>query len=210
MQHPGPERVFWDAAPVVRGSDGLLTLSERRRPLGEFATASATFQAGQVRTTLLLATGGTYNRIEGLPIVFGPLFEFRPSPSIYTRLDLRGILRTAGQSTDSRSDFGYGVRGDVRFAGGTEWGLSGRLYSEVEPIEDQPSRHRGKRLVGVPAAARLSRLLRAERRRRARPGSIRSPPSGSSSRCAGTQSSRSARATRGRCSGTAIAGDAIR
>ena len=30
------------------------------------------------------------------------------------------------------------VRGDVRFAGGTESGLSGRLYSEVEPIEDQP------------------------------------------------------------------------
>jgi hypothetical protein len=138
VQHAGPERVYWDAAPVVRGSDGLLTLRERRRPLGEIATASATFQAGQIRTTLSLSTGGTYNRIEGLPVLFGPLFEYRPSPSIYTRLDVRGILRTAGQSTDSRSDFGYVVRGDVRFAGGTEWGLSGRLYSEVEPIEDQP------------------------------------------------------------------------
>ena len=138
VQHAGPERVYWDAAPVVRGSDGLLTLRERRRPLGEIATARATFQAGQVRTTLSLSTGGTYNRIEGLPVHFGPLFEYRPSPSIYTRLDIRGILRTAGQSTDSRSDFGYVVRGDVRFAGGTEFGLSGRLYSEVEPIEDQP------------------------------------------------------------------------
>ncbi|MFL5491620.1 MAG: hypothetical protein ACJ8AV_09390, partial [Gemmatimonadales bacterium] len=138
VQHAGPERVYWDAAPVVRGSDGLLTLRERRRPLGEIATASATFQAGQIRTTLSLSTGGTYNRIEGLPVLFGPLFEYRPSPSIYTRLDVQGILRTAGQSTDSRSDFGYVVRGDVRFAGGTEFGLSGRLYSEVEPIEDQP------------------------------------------------------------------------
>ena len=138
VQHAGPERVYWDAAPVVRGSDGLLTLRERRRPLGEIATASATFQTGRIRTTLSLSTGGTYNRIEGLPVHFGPLFEFRPSPSIYTRLDARGILRTAGQSTDSRSDFGYVVRGDVRFAGGTEFGLGGRLYSEVEPIEDQP------------------------------------------------------------------------
>ena len=56
-------------------------LRERRRPLGEFATARTTFQTGRVRTTLLLATGGTYNRIEGLPIVFGPTFEFRPSPT---------------------------------------------------------------------------------------------------------------------------------
>ena len=138
VEHSGPERVYWDAAPVVRGSDGLLTLRERRRPLGEIASARATFQAGSVRTTLSLSTGGTYNRIEGLPVLFGPLFEFRPSSSIYTRLDARGVLRTAGQSTDLRSDFGYVVRADVRFVGGTEFGVGGRLYSEVEPIEDQP------------------------------------------------------------------------
>jgi Omp85 superfamily domain len=138
VEHPAAERVYWDAAPVVRGSDGLLTLRERRRPLGEIATARATFQAGRVRTTLSLSTGDTYNRIEGLPVLFGPLFEFRPSAGTYTRLDLRGILRTAGESTDLRSDFGYSARGDIRFTGHTEVGLSGRLYSEVEPIEDQP------------------------------------------------------------------------
>jgi len=138
VEHPGAERVYWDAAPVVRGSDGLLTLRERRRPLGEIATARTTFQAGRIRTTLSLSTGGTYNRIEGLPLLFGPLFEFRPSSSIYTRLDARGILRTAGESTDLRSDFGYSVKADVRFAGRTEFGFGGRLYSEVQPIEDQP------------------------------------------------------------------------
>jgi hypothetical protein len=138
VEHPAGERVYWDAAPVVRGSDGLLQLRERRRPLGEIATARTTFQAGRIRTTLSLSTGGTYNRIEGLPVMFGPLFEFRPSPNIYTRLDVRGILRTAGESTDLRSDFGYSARTDVRFAGRTEFGFSGRLYSEVEPVEDQP------------------------------------------------------------------------
>lgn len=138
VEHSAPERVYWDAAPVVRGSDGLLMLRERRRPLGEIATARTTFQTGQLRTTLSLSTGGTYNRIEGLPIMFGPLFEFRPSPSIYTRLDARGILRTAGTNNDLRSDFGYAVRADVRFPGSTEFGFSGRLYSEVQPIEDQP------------------------------------------------------------------------
>jgi hypothetical protein len=138
VEHLGPERVYWDAAPIVRGSDGLLTLRERRRPLGEIATARTTFQAGRVRTTLSLTTGGTYNRIEGLPTLFGPLFEFRPSGGTYARIDLRGILRTAGESTDLRSDFGYMARADLRFAGRTEFGVGGRLYSEVEPIEDQP------------------------------------------------------------------------
>src|ERR671923_211632 len=51
------------------------------------------------------------SRIEGLPILFGPLFEFRPSAQSYARVDLRGVLRTAGESTDLRSDFGYVARG---------------------------------------------------------------------------------------------------
>jgi hypothetical protein len=138
VNHVGAERVYWDAAPVVRGNDGLLTLRERRRPLGEIATARTSFQTGRIRTTLSLTTGGTYNRIEGLPVMFGPLFEFRPSSRSYARIDLRGILRTAGEDTDLRSDFGYVARADLRFGGSTEFGIGGRLYSEVEPIEDQP------------------------------------------------------------------------
>jgi hypothetical protein len=136
--HVGPERVYWDAAPVVRGSDGLLTLRERRRPLTEIATARTSFQAGRIRTTLSLATGGGYNRVEGLPVQFGPLFEVRPTARTYARLDLRGILRTAGEDTDLRSDFGYLARADLRCAGRPEFGIAGLLYSEVAPVEHHP------------------------------------------------------------------------
>jgi hypothetical protein len=138
VDHLGPERVYWDAAPVIRGADGLLALRERRRSLSEIASAKTTFQAGRIRTTLSLSTGGTYNRIEGLPILFGPLFEFRPSSRSYARIDLRGILRTVGEDTDLRSDFGYVARADLRFGRSLNFGFGGRLYSEVEPIEDQP------------------------------------------------------------------------
>jgi hypothetical protein len=138
VNHLGPERVYWDAAPVIRNADGLLVLRERRRGLGEIATARTSFQAGKIRTTLSLSTGGTYNRIEGLPVLFGPLFELRPSTHTYARIDLRGILRTVGQKTDLRSDFGYMARADLRFDRPTEFGIGGRLYSEVESIEDQP------------------------------------------------------------------------
>jgi hypothetical protein len=137
VEHIGTERVYWDAAPVIRGTDGVLALRERRRPLSELATARTTFQVGRVRTTLSLATGGTYNRIEGLPVLFGPLLEVRPSAKTLARLDFRGILRTAG-SSDDLSDFGYVARADFRLLGKTEIGVSGRIYSEVDPIEDHP------------------------------------------------------------------------
>ena len=48
-----------------------------------------------------------YNRIEGLPIVFGPTFELRPVRAHRAQLDLRGILRTAGEGPRLSSDFGY-------------------------------------------------------------------------------------------------------
>ncbi len=134
-RHEGRERVVWDAAPVLRSADGTLVLRERRRSLGELAAARATFQTGRVRTTLLLATGGTYNRIEGLPIVFGPTFELRPSRATVARLDLRGVLRTAGEGARLSSDFGYGARAELRFPAG---GIAGQVYSEVAPFDDQP------------------------------------------------------------------------
>jgi hypothetical protein len=138
VSHFGPERVYWDAAPVSRNADGLLALRERRRALGDLAAARATFQTGRVRTTLSLTTGGTYNRIEGLPVLFGPLFEFRPSRHTLARLDLRGILRTVGESANLRSDFGYVARADLHFEGKPDFGIGGRLYNEVASIEDQP------------------------------------------------------------------------
>ena len=134
-RHQGQERVRWDAAPVLRTPDGTLVLRERRRPLGELATARTSFQTGRVRTELLLATGGTYNRIEGLPIVFGPTFELRPSRATVARLDLRGILRTAGEGSRLNNDFGYSARAEFRFPGG---GVAGRFYSDVASFEDHP------------------------------------------------------------------------
>ena len=133
-RHVGRERVVWDAAPVLRSADGTLVVRERRRTLAEIAAARTSFRTGRVRTTLLLATGGTYNRVEGLPIVFGPTFELRPSRSAVARLDLRGILRTAGEGS-RLSSLGYGARAELRLPGG---GIAGRIYSEVLPFEDQP------------------------------------------------------------------------
>jgi hypothetical protein len=134
-RHDGAERVFWDAAPVLRSPEGTLELRDRHRPLGDLAAAKTSFQTGRVRTTLSLATGGTYNRVEGLPIVFGPLFELPVTKSTLARLDVRGILRTAGEGSGLTSDFGYAIRGELR---SSTAGIGGRVYGEVAAIEDQP------------------------------------------------------------------------
>ncbi len=134
-RHVGRERVIWDAAPVLRSAAGTLVARERRRPLTDLAAARTSFQTGKVRTTLLLATGGTYNRVEGLPVVFGPTFEIKPSRSTLARLDLRGLLRTGGEGSRLSSDFGYGIRAELRNSWG---GVAGRLYDEVASFEDQP------------------------------------------------------------------------
>jgi Omp85 superfamily domain len=133
--HSGRERVTWDAAPVLRNAEGGLVLRERRRLLGDLGTARTSFQTGRIRTTLFLATGGTYNRVEGLPIVFGPLFEMRPTAGTLARLDLRGVLRTAAEGSRLSGDFGYGARLELRTG---NVGVTGRLYSETSAIEDQP------------------------------------------------------------------------
>ena len=133
-RHEGRQRVFWDAAPVARTEEGLLELRERRRPIGDLAAARTSFQTGKVRTTLLLSTGGTYNRIEGLPIVFGPTFDLRTGRRSAFKLDLRGILRTAGSNT-RLADFGYQARGEFRLG---RFGVAGQAYSELTPIEDHP------------------------------------------------------------------------
>lgn len=136
--HLGTERVYWDAAPVVRAADGTLAVRERRRDLGDLATARASFEIGKVRTTLLLATDGTYNRIEGLPIQFGPQFEYRFSRNALARVDLRGLLRTVGGEANLRSEFGYRATGELQFGMPRRVGVGARLQSVIQPIEDHP------------------------------------------------------------------------
>ncbi len=135
-RHEGEARVYWDAAPVSRQSDGLLALRERRRPIGELATAERTFGVGRIRTTLRLTTTQTYNRIEGLGIVFGPAFEWRPSSRLVGTLDLRGILRTAPDESSFRRDLGWLVRTDWRVLGPERFGVGARTYSVIAGIEE--------------------------------------------------------------------------
>lgn len=134
--HEGGARVYWDAAPVARQADGDLAVRERRRGIGELATAERTFGTGHIRTTLRLTTTQTYNRIEGLGLVFGPAFEWRPARALAATLDLRGILRTAPDPSPFRRDLGWIISTDWRFHGPRGFGVGVRTYSVIAGIEE--------------------------------------------------------------------------
>ncbi len=132
--HEGKPRVFWDAASVVRQSDGSLATRERRR-LADL-TAQRTLGQGQIRTTIRLTTTQTYNRIEGLGLVFGPAVDWRPSSSLLATLDIRGILRTAPDNSPFRRDLGWIIRTDWRIGGSRGFGFGARAYSVIAGIEE--------------------------------------------------------------------------
>ena len=134
--HQGDARVYWDAAPIVRQSGGKLALRERRRGIAD-PRVERTFGKGDIRTTIRLSTNQTYNRIEGLGLVFGPAFELRASSALIVRLDLRGILRTAPDDSPFRRDLGWQIRNDWRWHGPHGFGLQLRTYSVIAGIEEQ-------------------------------------------------------------------------
>src|SRR5256885_1806424 len=88
------------------------------------------------RSSLTLATGGTFNRVEGLPVVFGPLFDWKLHPNLRLRIDALGVFRTAGDFTGKRSDLGYLLRTELRAGETPAYGIEFRAFDDVTPVED--------------------------------------------------------------------------
>ncbi len=88
------------------------------------------------RSSLTIATGGTFNRIEGLPVVFGPLFDWKLQQNFRMRVDALGVFRSAGDLSDKRSDLGYMFRGELRSGDVRPVGVGVRAFDIVSPVED--------------------------------------------------------------------------
>jgi len=88
------------------------------------------------RSSLTLATGGTFNRVEGLPVVFGPVFDRKLRENLRFRVDALGVFRTAGNFTDKRRDLGYLLRTELRSGEVPAYSVEFRMYDAVAPVED--------------------------------------------------------------------------
>lgn len=134
----GSQQAWGDPAPLYRTASGRLAPREQRRILGDLGGTTRSFYTAGISTTLFLGTGGTYNRIEGLPLVVGPSFAHQAAPTVDLRLDLRGILRTTSDPNGVRDRLGYDARLEWVFGVPARAVLGGRLRSEILAVEEAP------------------------------------------------------------------------
>ncbi len=115
----------------VRQDDGRLVLLEPapRREHRHYPARS--------RASILLGLGGTYNRVEGLPMRLGAKFEWRRADVAF-RLRGWGVFRTAGKFKANREDLGYTIDGQLTIGRGTPLIIGARYFDLIVPTLDWP------------------------------------------------------------------------
>ena len=82
-----------------------------------------------------LALTRNYNRVEGLPIEFGPRIRYR-TPKGTLAADLFGIFRTGSRIEWNGNNVGHDARVEFRFGRNEHFSIGGRLFDVVAPVED--------------------------------------------------------------------------
>lgn len=118
----------------VTGEEIALARADPRRWLRSLGVERS-WGTADSRSALTLATGGTFNRVEGLPIVFGPTFDWRLRRNFRLSLEALGVFRTAGDLSNTTSNLGYMLRAELRSGEVPAYGLEFRAYDIVVPIE---------------------------------------------------------------------------
>lgn len=83
---------------------------------------------------LILTSGKTYNRVEGLPVLFGPAFRDSSGRAGFNVLIL-GIIRSADTFHWDSDNLGHRVTADMRVGRARGYGLGLSSYDVVTPVE---------------------------------------------------------------------------
>lgn len=105
-----------------------------RRPARSRASRGAGPVGEWGRGDFLITTGKSYNRVEGLPITFGPRIETEGSNPL--RVQALAIYRTESGLTLDTDRMGYYVRAEQFLGGRRTLRLGLSAHSLVDPIED--------------------------------------------------------------------------
>ena len=85
-------------------------------------------------SNLTLSSAHTYNRVEGLPIYFGPVLR-RDLPWGRLNVEAVGILRTADNVHWDSENIGHRAKAEVQLGDQAALVLGGRLYDVVDAVE---------------------------------------------------------------------------
>jgi hypothetical protein len=97
----------------------------------------AFYQRSHGHAFIVLGTGGTYNRVEGLPLRLGAGVEWSSGP-IDGRLRGYGVFRTAGDFKGNRRDLGYQAEGELTMGRRPALTVGGRAFDLVVPTQEWP------------------------------------------------------------------------
>jgi hypothetical protein len=86
-------------------------------------------------TDLYYIAGGTYNRVEGLPIKIGPRFR-RSTDWGRVQVEALGVVRTAQPHRWDRGSLGHDARAEVRIGRKNGLVMAGNLFDVIAPVED--------------------------------------------------------------------------
>ena len=87
------------------------------------------------RSSIRLTSGGTYNRVEGLPVHLGPVLRQR-TPWGRINADAFGIYRSPETFRWDAQNIGHDARLDVSLGDERGVAIGGQLYDIVAPVED--------------------------------------------------------------------------
>lgn len=90
----------------------------------------ATFLWG--RSRFMVRTAGTYNRVEGLPVLFGPIVEGGSADP--WRVDVMGLWRSESGLTLDADQMGYLFRAEKRIGASPTVILGGTYHSLIAPL----------------------------------------------------------------------------
>jgi hypothetical protein len=121
-----------------REGDRLVLMSRSRgRTEGDWSRRRAFYDRSHGHAFLVVGTGGTYNRVEGLPLRLGAGVVWT-SGAAEGSLRGYGVFRTAGDFKGNRRDLGYQAEGEVTFGRHPSLTLGGRVFDLVVPTQDWP------------------------------------------------------------------------
>ena len=82
---------------------------------------------------LTLRTGSSYNRVEGLPVMFGPVLQTAGANPL--RLEALAIWRSESGTSLDTDRMGYQVRAEQFLFGHRRFSFGGSAYSVVDPLD---------------------------------------------------------------------------
>jgi len=86
------------------------------------------------RAYVSVRSDGNYNRVEGLPVLFGPVF--RSMGDDFFRADVMGIWRSESGFRLDTDEMGYFIRAEQHLGPDGRVSVGGTVHSLVTPIED--------------------------------------------------------------------------